>query len=330
MTRNSDQHSSDASVTRRGVLQAGGAAVAAALPAGMATSAQPVGPVMAALSTYMSEARDRALPADVVEKTKHHVLDTFAAMISGAELAAGPRRDPLRARLWRRAGRDGRGLGRAVRPDRGGARQRRAGARRRDRRFARPFALASGLRGRAGGARGRRAVRHRRHAFRARGRARLRHRPARHHVPRRSGALARGAQEQPQHRRRVRRGGGRRLRGQPRRAADALAPRLHRAAVLRHRRLATRQRPHREGVRVRRHAGAQRGHVRAARALRMDRRRRHPVGAGQFHPGQRAQRRSGAARSRSSASATRSSAPTSRNGRSARRSRRRSTRWRSC
>ena len=89
MTRNSDQHSSDASVTRRGVLQAGGAAVAAALPAGMATSAQPVGPVMAALSTYMTEARDRALPADVVEKTKHHVLDTFAAMISGAELAPG-------------------------------------------------------------------------------------------------------------------------------------------------------------------------------------------------------------------------------------------------
>jgi hypothetical protein len=61
MTRNSDQHS----------------------------SAQPVGPVMAALSAYMSEARDRALPADVVEKTKHHVLDTFAAMISGAELAPG-------------------------------------------------------------------------------------------------------------------------------------------------------------------------------------------------------------------------------------------------
>ena len=61
MTRNSDQHS----------------------------SAQPVGPVMAALSAYMSEARDRALPADVVEKTKHHVLDTFAAMISGSELAPG-------------------------------------------------------------------------------------------------------------------------------------------------------------------------------------------------------------------------------------------------
>src|SRR5712691_3701258 len=93
MTRNSDQHSSEtgasASVTRRGVLQVGGAAVAAALPSGVARSAQPVGPVMAALSAYMSEAKDRALPADVAEKTKHHVLDTFAAMISGSELVPG-------------------------------------------------------------------------------------------------------------------------------------------------------------------------------------------------------------------------------------------------
>jgi len=44
---------------------------------------------MAALSSYMSDARDRALPDDVVEKTKHHVLDTFAAMISGSELMPG-------------------------------------------------------------------------------------------------------------------------------------------------------------------------------------------------------------------------------------------------
>ena len=34
----------------------------------------------------MSEAGDRALPADVVEKAKHHILDTFAAMISGSGL----------------------------------------------------------------------------------------------------------------------------------------------------------------------------------------------------------------------------------------------------
>src|SRR5262249_56533741 len=59
------------------------------LPAGVGAGAQPVGPVMAALSGYMSAARERALPDEVAEKTKHHVLDTFAAMISGAQLAPG-------------------------------------------------------------------------------------------------------------------------------------------------------------------------------------------------------------------------------------------------
>src|SRR4030095_13672135 len=44
---------------------------------------------MTTLSTYMSEARNRALPEAVVEKAKHHILDTFAAIISGAELAPG-------------------------------------------------------------------------------------------------------------------------------------------------------------------------------------------------------------------------------------------------
>src|SRR2546430_5100191 len=33
--------------------------------------------VMERLSTYMSEARSRALPEEVVEKTKQHVLDTL-------------------------------------------------------------------------------------------------------------------------------------------------------------------------------------------------------------------------------------------------------------
>src|SRR5262252_6158615 len=75
------------SVTRRRVLQSG--AAVAALPAGVAAGAQPVGPVMAALSSHMTAARERALPDEVGEKTKHHVLDTFAAMISGAQLAPG-------------------------------------------------------------------------------------------------------------------------------------------------------------------------------------------------------------------------------------------------
>src|SRR5262245_21960601 len=75
-------------VTRRDVLQGSGAIATAVLP-GVAQGAQPVGPAMAALSTYMSGARERALPDAVVEKTKHHVLDTLAAMISGAELLPG-------------------------------------------------------------------------------------------------------------------------------------------------------------------------------------------------------------------------------------------------
>jgi 2-methylcitrate dehydratase PrpD len=51
--------------------------------------AQTVGPVMSALSVYMAAAKDRPLPAEVAEKAKHHVLDTFAAMVSGSELPPG-------------------------------------------------------------------------------------------------------------------------------------------------------------------------------------------------------------------------------------------------
>jgi 2-methylcitrate dehydratase PrpD len=76
-------------LTRRGVLKAGSVLAAAGLGAGAARGAPAVSPVMAALSAYMSEARERALPDDVVEKGKHHVLDTIAAMISGVELLPG-------------------------------------------------------------------------------------------------------------------------------------------------------------------------------------------------------------------------------------------------
>jgi 2-methylcitrate dehydratase PrpD len=44
---------------------------------------------METLSTYMAAAKDRALPADVIEKAKHHILDTFAAMVSGSKLPPG-------------------------------------------------------------------------------------------------------------------------------------------------------------------------------------------------------------------------------------------------
>ena len=44
---------------------------------------------MTTLSGYMAAAKDRALPAEVIEKAKHHILDTVAAMVSGSELPPG-------------------------------------------------------------------------------------------------------------------------------------------------------------------------------------------------------------------------------------------------
>ena len=48
-----------------------------------------ISPVMEKLSAYMAEARNRALPDNVVQETEHHILDTIAAMVSGSELAPG-------------------------------------------------------------------------------------------------------------------------------------------------------------------------------------------------------------------------------------------------
>jgi 2-methylcitrate dehydratase PrpD len=47
------------------------------------------GPVMSALSAYMSTAGKRALPVEVAEHAKHHLLDTLASMVSGSELPPG-------------------------------------------------------------------------------------------------------------------------------------------------------------------------------------------------------------------------------------------------
>ena len=76
-------------LTRRGVLQCTGGIVTTAALRSVLAADEPVSPVMAKLSAYMSEAASRKLPDDIVEKTKHHILDTFAAMISGTELAPG-------------------------------------------------------------------------------------------------------------------------------------------------------------------------------------------------------------------------------------------------
>jgi len=94
-------------LTRRGVLQrAGFAMAAAAFPHTSEAAAppsqqgeatykppagpdQPIGDVMTRLSTYMSKARDQALPNQALEQAKWHILDTIAAMVSGSELPAG-------------------------------------------------------------------------------------------------------------------------------------------------------------------------------------------------------------------------------------------------
>ena len=87
-------------LSRRDLLSRGALVLgAAALPAGRlraqglsaaaSAAGAAVSPVMATLSGYMAAAKDRALPPDVVEKARHHILDTIAAMISGSELPAG-------------------------------------------------------------------------------------------------------------------------------------------------------------------------------------------------------------------------------------------------
>jgi len=48
-----------------------------------------VSPTMARLSAYIADALTTALPDEVVEKTKAHLLDTIASMVSGALLAPG-------------------------------------------------------------------------------------------------------------------------------------------------------------------------------------------------------------------------------------------------
>jgi 2-methylcitrate dehydratase PrpD len=86
-------------LTRRNLLEFAGLALATtAIPpqvmiaeaaASQGETAQGVSPVMDKLSRYMSEAAARALPDEVVEKAKHHILDTMAAMISGSEIRPG-------------------------------------------------------------------------------------------------------------------------------------------------------------------------------------------------------------------------------------------------
>src|SRR3984957_4121529 len=88
-------------ITRRKLFEwAGLALTAAAVPAPalgaspppqQSTTSKSSGGVMKTLSSYMSEAANRPLPDEVVEKTKQHILDTFGAMVSGSKLLPGQR-----------------------------------------------------------------------------------------------------------------------------------------------------------------------------------------------------------------------------------------------
>ena len=79
-----------AGLTRRSWLQsAGGVIAAGAFSRLTAWAATEISPVMDKLSTYMSEARNRELPAKALQETEHHILDTVAAMVSGSELPPG-------------------------------------------------------------------------------------------------------------------------------------------------------------------------------------------------------------------------------------------------
>ena len=78
------------SLTRRSLLQNSALIAAASMfPRLAAASAHEISPVMEKLSSYMSEARNRVLPDNVVQETEHHILDTIAAMVSGSDLAPG-------------------------------------------------------------------------------------------------------------------------------------------------------------------------------------------------------------------------------------------------
>jgi len=76
-------------ISRRRLLKHAGIAAAAVACRPWLAVADEISPAMARLSAYMADARNRALPEAVIEKTKHHVLDTIASMVSGSELPPG-------------------------------------------------------------------------------------------------------------------------------------------------------------------------------------------------------------------------------------------------
>jgi 2-methylcitrate dehydratase PrpD len=85
-------------IPRRQIIRLAGLSSALALSPKFAKAAEflvpdetpnKVSEIMQQLSAYMAAAATRALPEEVSEKAKQHILDTFAAMISGSGLVPG-------------------------------------------------------------------------------------------------------------------------------------------------------------------------------------------------------------------------------------------------
>ena len=87
-----------AAISRRQIIRLAGLSSALTLSPKFAKAAEflvsdetpnKVSEIMQQLSAYMAAAATRALPEEVSEKAKQHILDTFAAMISGSQLTPG-------------------------------------------------------------------------------------------------------------------------------------------------------------------------------------------------------------------------------------------------
>ena len=266
---------SRARLSRRDLITRSALALGSVALPSLRLRAQSVSPVMTTLSGYMAGAKDRALPPDVVENAKHHILDTFAAMLSGSELPPG------RAALALARAQAGRPVATVVgsniltgpidaalvngvlahsdeTDDSHGPSQSHPGA------SIVPAALALGEEF----GRQRRALPARRHAW-------LRRRPAADDgARRRRRSGTRHAAARTRSRARSDRRRRRDVLPDLDRTADALAARLRVAAGRRLCDLGTRHRSHRKGIRLRRHAGAQWRDGGAARSLGLERRRR--------------------------------------------------------
>ena len=272
--------SDDPDHVRRWLLNAGGAAIVssamgaqvqaqgAAVPAVKAAADPdepaadgPPSPVTIALTEYVAGALDRDMPAEVVEKTKLHTLDTIAAMVSGSRLKAGlmaakyvdslggkPQATVIGTQIITSSVNAALANGMAAHGDETDD-------------FTPARALPPRLRHRAGGARHRRTRRTQRQRFAARGGARLRHRSAAHLFARLRQALYRAPQHP--HARHHLRGGSGGVRHAAARS-DGRAPRVlvRGPAGLRRALLGARPRTCGKSLRFRRHGCPQRRHRR--------------------------------------------------------------------